>query len=364
MYIDSQGGGGGKKIITKVWLSVTEILEWMNDTFSNAGSWSFNRLIGSLFDDVQKWITGVPTAMGYAVINIHLLVLFFFDFAYYHWIRPRLVYRKEHLKMKINSFWCVVERLSRLLTPFWRIVDSVENNFLSQMCVFFFFMLYFLLRLADCVIQLFAVPYIFGLWIEYATRSIRPVHSNYDESVMSLSLALKKLSMLQEQSLDRSLVTGLEKEQSLSNLSQINDTLFQNPMNLLWILLIDRSFLNKDATMHREALRVIENELVSRMLIWMIGFWYVLMTMRTFQQARHLMRMEFNAHWMRFPQPHQIPISLSLFRAMKERVISMRIHIPVIWLGIYVPCKLMRYCFPSIFPLQLSSKDVRNIPLV
>merc|ERR1719361_1232995 len=84
--------------------------------------------------------------------------------------------------------------------------------------------------------------------------------------------------------------------------------------------------------------------------------------MRLFSVSRRVMRIEVNAVWMRFPQPDQVPISLSLGRAMKERLISLRIHLPILVLGIHIPCALMRRLFPAMFPLTLSPLALHKWP--
>ncbi|ETO22475.1 hypothetical protein RFI_14724 [Reticulomyxa filosa] len=333
------------------------------EMWSNIGNATSLEWISRMCENTKGWMTTSPIGMGYVVIVIDLFGLFVFDCMYCYWLRPHLVTQKKLRKHNISYLWCLIEHLSRLLAPFWKIIDSI-------------------LQSIDWIFQLAVIPYLFGLCIEYAARSVRQINATDDcEHGMSLSLAFEKLAMIQEQSMKATATTmwnnistnastiemgmgmGIEGN-GFDKVPMKKLTSLYNPLELLWFFLFDNHKLPKDAFTYRETLRIIEMKLASHVLLWITGWLYVMITTKMFQQAQHLMRMEFNAHWMRLCHlPHPIPIRLNLLQVLKERLIGLRIHIPLLLFGFFIPCKLLRYCFPSVFPLLLFPKDIRNIPL-
>jgi len=264
----------------------------------------------------MRFLTDHPMIFGYLTLITLGLVLLLLDMAYYHFKRPSIVKRRRKLRAtrsseEIPTFWVFVEEISRIHTVFWRLIDSA-------------------LRVYDFAFQLMIMPYFFGRGVAMASLCICTPQGVLSEEDANSSRVLS--------------------ESSLDSLAYIT---VNTPI---------RDQQDPEMSDQKRFLLKLEENILMHLSYWMVGFWYVYCTMKIFSNARFLMRIEFNACWMRFPQPNQIPISLSIVRAMKERVISMRIHVPLIVLGIHIPCKLMLRLFPSAFPVTISPLNLHKWP--
>ena len=278
---------------------IFNIIEFIEKSLNLEMDWNLYKLIFSKIyklmilkqSSIYKYIINYPMLLGYIVLITACLIALCLDFAYYYCKRPKLVKkRRKYLETKST----------KQIHSFWVLCEEI-----SRFHTVFWRFIDSVLRVIDFLFQLMIVPYVFGRGIDLATKCVR------DEATRDI------------------------------NVANDSDIFFK---------FLDGDNLTMD---DGEFMDIIETSISYHMSYWIVGFWYIYGAMKIFSLARHLMRIEFNSCWMRFPQPNQTPMSLSIFRAMKERLISMRMHIPLIFMGIHIPCKIMYKLFPSIFPIIL-----------